>query len=362
MWNGGDPPAEAVAPRPIADEELHLLARYTGQSDLAALREHVLALWRRACSGSAPVYLCVRALMFLEPRVRSHLAYQRALQLMADARQAAAAATAGGAAAPAKGGLGEAAAEAATAASGASPAPPPLWIDVGAAVGTDVRQLRVDGLAFEELVALDVPDARHYWDVGLELYQDASKPPCVALFGDITDDAVLPPPAASASGTDAAVAAASAPQEDQQQQGQPGQQQEQRWGSIAELAGSAQVVSCTAVLHCLGQEQVAALLSKMTLLLRPGGLLLGSTLGAPTARPWEASYQAGHTRWLHSADSLAAALEAAGFVQVEVAPTSWRDLAQHRGAIQPLVQQHVGSGLGEDDRCMLAFTAVRPAA
>ena len=62
----------------------------------------------------------------------------------------------------------------------------------------------------------------------------------------------------------------------------------------------------------------------MTLLLRPGGLLLGSTLGAPTARPWEASYQAGHTRWLHSADSLAAALEAAGFVQVEVAPTSWR--------------------------------------
>lgn len=168
MSNGGEPPvpAELNSPRPIADKELQLLARYTGQSDLPALREHVLALWRRACSGSAPVYLCVRALMFLEPRVRSHPAYQRALQLMADARQAAAAAraaAAGNSAAPAEGGLGEAAAEAATAASGASPAPPPLWIDVGAAVGTDVRQLRVDGLVFEELAALDVPDARHYW-------------------------------------------------------------------------------------------------------------------------------------------------------------------------------------------------------
>ncbi len=63
---------------------------------------------------------------------------------------------------------------------------------------------------------------------------------------------------------------------------------------------------------------------QMALLLQPGGLLLGSTLGAPTPRPWEASYQAGYTRWLHSADSLAAALEAAGFVLVEVAPTSWR--------------------------------------
>lgn len=122
---------EEPAPRPIADEELQLLAAYTGETDLVALREHVVALWRRAMSGSAPVYLCVRALMFLEPRIKGHPAYQRALQRMAAAR-------AGGAGAP-------------------------LWLDVGAAVGTDVRQLRVDGLAREEVVFLDVPDAEHYW-------------------------------------------------------------------------------------------------------------------------------------------------------------------------------------------------------
>lgn len=64
--------------------------------------------------------------------------------------------------------------------------------------------------------------------------------------------------------------------------------------------------------------------AQMALLLRPGGLLLGSTLGAPIPRPWEASYQAGHSRWLHSGGSLAAALEAAGFGQVQVAPTTWQ--------------------------------------
>ena len=162
MPSGTEQPAaaaEPVVPRPIADEELQLLARYTGQSDLGALREHVTALWQRACSGSAPVYLCVRALMFLEPRIRSHPAYQRALQLMANARQAAAAA----ACAPPgnEGSSGEASAAAAAAA--AAHPPPPVWIDVGAAVGTDVRQLRLDGLRYEELVALDVPPSRHYW-------------------------------------------------------------------------------------------------------------------------------------------------------------------------------------------------------
>ena len=47
-------------PREIADDELQLLAQYTKQPDLAALRRHVVALWRRAISGDAPIYLCVR--------------------------------------------------------------------------------------------------------------------------------------------------------------------------------------------------------------------------------------------------------------------------------------------------------------
>ena len=137
---------EEPAPRPIADEELQLLSRYTGQTDLAALRQHVVAVWRRACSGGAPVYLCVRALMFLEPRLRGHPAYQRALQLMQDARAAAAGDASG-----------------ASGSSDGAAAPPPLWIDVGAAVGTDARQLRLDGVGAGELLALDVPDAQHYW-------------------------------------------------------------------------------------------------------------------------------------------------------------------------------------------------------
>lgn len=111
-------------------------------------------------------------------------------------------------------------------------------------------------------------------DIGLELYMDACHPPCAALFGDITDDAVLPPTAAaaSASGTGGAAAAAGAPAGAaagaaaggaSQQAEQGVQQQRQQLGSIAELAGAAHVVSCTAVLHCLGRDQVAALLGKV---------------------------------------------------------------------------------------------------
>lgn len=346
----GSAAEEQPAPRPIADAELQLLSAYTGEADLEVLRQRVVVLWRRAISGDAPVYLCVRALMFLEPKIRSHPAYHKALQRVVDAR----------------------------AGSGPGGAPP-LWVEVGAAVGTDVRALRVDGLRSEELAALDVPDSRHYWwvgagagggagwgtgcsnnrstwgpsdphaspptrpyrDIGLDLYGDATQPPCAVLFGDITDDAELPPDAAPLAASADAPAAA-------------------RWGSIAELVSAAHVASCTAVLHCLGREQVAALLRKvrpftpcwrrlavdercgaraalahgcrcrapthlqMALLLRPGGLLVGSCLGAATPQPWEAQYQAGHNRWLHSAESLAEALEAAGYEQVEVVPTRWR--------------------------------------
>lgn len=75
------------APREVSDAELTLLSRYTGQTDLPALREHVLAQWRRAVSGAAPVYCCVRTLMFLEPRISGHPTYQHALQLMQECRQ-----------------------------------------------------------------------------------------------------------------------------------------------------------------------------------------------------------------------------------------------------------------------------------
>lgn len=89
--NGGVQPAPAPpedAPREVSDAELALLARYTARTDLAALREHVLAQWRRAVSGTAPVYCCVRTLMFLEPRISGHSSYPRALRAMQQQRQA----------------------------------------------------------------------------------------------------------------------------------------------------------------------------------------------------------------------------------------------------------------------------------
>lgn len=183
--------------------------------------------------------------------------------------------------------------------------------------------------------------------LGLDLYRDAARPPCEAVFGDITQDDFLPPGAAASSvGIEASSNSSEA-------------------GGIRRLAGAVTVASCTAVLHCLGREDVNKLLSKVgsscsgggdghghgwpvagncmsasagpclrtacalcagcaqesqrqwtcvigcpranpsprtlclqtALLLRPGGLLLGSTLGAPSPREWEAAYQAGNKRW-----------------------------------------------------------------
>lgn len=184
--------------------------------------------------------------------------------------------------------------------------------------------------------------------LGLDLYRDAARPPCEAIFGDITQDAFLPPGAAAGSSSNEASSNSS------------------EAGGIRRLAGAVTVASCTAVLHCLGREDVDRLLSKVgsssscccsggwdghghgwpvpvncmsasaglacaqhlqavrrnpsasghvllvaheqtqsprmlclqtALLLRPGGLLLGSTLGAPSPREWEAAYQAGNKRW-----------------------------------------------------------------
>lgn len=237
-------------------------------------------------------------------------------------------------------------------------------------MGTDVRQLRIDGLGQHEVAALDVPDAQHYWQVGLDLYQDTAHPPCAALFGDITDDLVLPPGATSANpassvsaaGSGSSTGSAQQGRQQQAQQGQHGQetgQQQRHFGSIAELAAEVDVASCTAVLHCLPRQVVTQLLRKASLLLHPGGLLLGSTMGAPTPREWVAAYQPGCTRWLHSAESLGRELREAGFEGVEVQPTQWRGLDPSLSSMQPLLEAHVGQ-FSHEGRCLLAFTATKP--
>ncbi|GAB4818868.1 hypothetical protein N2152v2_005914 [Parachlorella kessleri] len=217
-----------------------------------------------------------------------------------------------------------------------------LVADIGCAVGTDVRALRADGIAAEQLLALDVTS--DFWNAGLQLFRDADHPPCTAVFGDITSSDFLlssPAPPVSIPSSGPAFAAT-------------------RGNGMGHLMGAVQVASCTAVLHVLPEDGVSKLLSKVLLLLRPGGLLLGSAVGAHTPGEWEVAYRPGQRRYLHSVDSLRQLLQRTGYenVEVEVAQRDSEDAMP--AGVRERIDAHVGQHPERGARQMLRFSAWRP--
>ena len=148
-----------------------------------------------------------------------------------------------------------------------------LWVDVGAGPGTDVRKVVLDGWPASRAAAVDVTS--QLWPLGEALFGAA---PCALTLCDV---AAAPPPAA--------------------------------------LAHAASVVSLVSVLHTMDRALLEAFVRGLRALLAPGGLVIGSTVGADAPREWTFPAAAGcATRWLCSAGSLAEMLAAAGLVDVRV--------------------------------------------
>jgi SAM-dependent methyltransferase len=227
--------------------------------DAAALRQHVLAVWRDI-KATAHVYRCVQALSFLTPRAPRHPGWGALLSSHA----AAAAASA-----------------------------PFLVADVGCAFGQDTRALIAAGVPPACCVASDVHDA--YWRAGLR------------LFGD--DDST-----ARASGLLAAVRPAF---------GDWAAPLDAADDVAAGLEGALDGALLMFVLHVLSREQCDRLLARLARCAKPGGVLLGAAVGAATAGEWALTPDGAAPRWLHSEASLAEALAAAGWdgaVSVVAAP------------------------------------------
>ncbi|KAI9337893.1 hypothetical protein DFJ73DRAFT_798366 [Zopfochytrium polystomum] len=254
------------------------------------------------------IYRCIATLGFLRPRVHHHPAYPRLLAALT------------------------------TAATPAATASTPIVIDIGCAFGTDVRKLLLDGVPADRILASDL--LRGYWDAGADrLFADRGAA-VATLFADWTSPDG-PPPLPPAVAPPARVRA----------------------------------VVASAVLHVFSKPQVDRFARNVHAVLADddddGGLFFGTCVGRETAGPWsgdEAKKGSGgggnsgdggddedSVRYLHSPTSLARALEAAGFVDVEVVAggTGWGSLT-FPDRLEP-----GGGGSASTPAFRLCFTAVK---
>jgi SAM-dependent methyltransferase len=210
--------------------------------------------------------------------------------------------------------------------------PQAKWLEVGCAFGTDVRKVIVDGWSEEGMYCLDVNDG--YWNLSLELFGDGPKGPNKKLnvhtvFANITEipDAeilnVLP-------------------------------------------RGEFSVASVAAVLHVLARDDSEALLKKLfDVLLKPGGLMFGTAVGAeePEGREWWTTPDGtNRKRFLFSVETLTRLLEDIGYVDVSVKKHKRPENAALEGGAAPrVVDANTREGRALAEKVVyLIFSAKKP--
>jgi SAM-dependent methyltransferase len=221
--------------KPLSTEDLAFLAQYLKVEPSDSLRNHVYAVWGEAWANQH-MYRCIERFMFLHPRVAQHPYYPKVLQRIETGSQ---------------------------------------YLELGAAFGTDVRKLILDGWPVSLITAIDILPA--YWNYGLELFKETAEELGVKF---ISTNVIAEP-------------------------------------SFC-LVNQFSVISLAAVLHVLSKEDTQAILSKCLTFLIPGGCLFGSCVGAKEPTEWYPTPDGKARRFLHSKQSLARLLETIGFTDVTV--------------------------------------------
>ncbi|KAH8548117.1 hypothetical protein BGW37DRAFT_192082 [Umbelopsis sp. PMI_123] len=236
----------------VEDRTITLFDKYLGIKDVDKLRHHILET-TADLKTSEKTYRCLREFKFTAPRLAPRFYYNDILEDRKKREE-----------------------------NGESP----TFMDIGCCLGTDIRQLILDGYPQESIVGVDL--YRRFIDIGYQLFQDTDTLKVKFLAGNIFDDQFLSP-------SNEVRAAAELDQYKRQ---------------ITYLnAGS--------VLHLFNGEQIRSFIRRVALLMKPGGWLFGAHVGGNRTAQYP-RILGGDIKHFEGVDDLKSVLEDAGFTQVDI--------------------------------------------
>lgn len=154
-------------------------------------------------------------------------------------------------------------------------------LDIACHMGTDLRQLIVDGANPVNLVGTD--RRSEYWDLGQQLFDDRESNPMKFEEGDITSTDLL--------------------------------DIEAKTGKLAWFMGSFDLIHAGSLLHLLSKEDTRTALTKIYTLLAENGVFFGRMVGAD--KEGEMDTPNGF-KYIQSINSLTGELEALGFKNIKI--------------------------------------------
>ena len=148
-------------------------------------------------------------------------------------------------------------------------------LDIGCALGTDLRKINLDGVPQNYLYGLDIE--KGFVNLGYDLFNDKDTNKMTFIIGDILKKSFI---------------------------------------QQMNLQSNFDIVYSSSVIHLLDNQQVKQFLSNINTILNENGTFFGQTTGLP--EPQEIIEASGRQYFLHSGDSLKAELKKIGFIDIKI--------------------------------------------
>lgn len=239
----------------ISKIDLEFISKWTSEPDIEKLRSHIINLWL-LCKKTYHSYRCIERMMFLNPRLPKHFAYQTFIKILKESDKS-----------------------------------KKKFLDLGCCFGQEVRQLILEGIPTNSITAADIHDG--YWNVGREFFMDnlshlsTRLDGVTTIFDDFAQKYPLPVDATNR--------------------------------IVDSLTNNFDAIICQMVFHVLTKEQTENLVRRMCSMIGKGGVLIGSCVGSKEeACSWGVTPKRDGVRYLQSMKSLFELLSENGFEGVEV--------------------------------------------
>ncbi|KAI8584081.1 hypothetical protein K450DRAFT_296820 [Umbelopsis ramanniana AG] len=237
---------------------LALFSQYLGINDVDQIRRHILETTKKL-KTSERTYRCLREYKFTAPRLAPRFYYQDILEDRQKRAQ-----------------NGE----------------NPTLMDIGCCLGTDIRQLILDGYPGTSIVGVDL--YRHFIDIGYDLFKDKDTLDVKFISGNIFDDHFLSP------------------------------SDDIETAPLDQYKHQITYLNAGSVLHLFDGEQIRNFIRRAALLMKPGGWFVGAHVGGNRTAQYQRLLQ-GDIKHFESADDLTTVLEDAGFTHIDMRATQRLD-------------------------------------